>query len=883
MELRLAHKKAQIMSIIILLVFLLMLATLFTFAMLEVSNTNIQQSLTLASGTSSYASLLKQSANEFARASLGRALQTLAYYEYTPSLRKSNFISNLSLYLSQLMINGTVPNETQAAMPYTVNMMGNLTLQAYNSIVANTLGFSVQSLTINETRPTIFQTSPYYLNVAYVENIGFNVSSSTYKYSISVNASIPLNGTPDLLYAQRGIMRDIRFSTLSNITSIIGGVYATTGNYVGIAYGTIYALPSNAVSGASCPTLPAGVSSSSIILATYNAIGLEGCMNNYAGLIAYIPPTSTPTVPYLIYSSSTNILQQLPTGRKVLIYGPELATLDIENLRNAISNGYYFSSPYTPSYIDRASYSLQKSSPNGIFTFSGYHTQVAKFNGNGYVEQTNGFSFMNNANQNATISIWVNPSSPNGDIVDELGQTAINTGWHDTWIDLVNRNVMIRVGSLGCVNLGQIPLNAWSNIVMTITYNGVALNYSGYINGVYRGSGTGSRSIPGGSSLMYYPLGPSDGTNCGDGGAAFSGEMANYQFYSASLPKQSIYHIYQEGIEGIPVSNSLVLWYPLNGNANDYSGNGNNGVQQNIIYPAPFNYTRDSIKQIPMQSVMPLPGVLSCTNNANCGSPSAKLYISNTSLELNQVYAAMFRPNPSSFNTGYGISSSYITNQSAVIQPAGTANEIFTITAWVDPVAYGTCSGYCVYPIVAFGTNFNNQAFAFGIQSGGSGLGIHGCGNPDVGTSGMPTISYNKWTFIAVSFNGISYNFNENGTFWYNTSNRGFVSEPPLFIASQGGCNGGTYEGEISNVQIYNTALTGYQVDQLYRESITGVPLYTQNLVMWYPLTMNSKDYASNFNGQPINVTFVPINASSPIPQSMNYGVESESEVLNLG
>ncbi|MGC9037741.1 MAG: hypothetical protein ACP5IK_03475, partial [Candidatus Micrarchaeia archaeon] len=363
MEIRLAHKKAQIMSIIILLIFLLMLATLFTFAMLEVSNTNIQQSLTLSAGTSSYANLLKQSANEFARASLGRALQTLAYYEYTPSLRRGNFISNLSLYLSQLMMNGTVPNETQAAMPYTVNMMGNLTLQAYNGFVANTLGFSVQSLTINETRPTIFQTSPYYLNVAYVENIGFNVSSSTYKYSISINASIPLNGTPDLLYVQRGIMRDIRFSTLSNITSIIGGVYATTGNYIGIAYGTIYALPSNAVSGASCPTLPAGISSSSLILATYNAIGLEGCVNNYAGLIAYIPPTTTPAVPYLIYSSSTNILRQLPTGRKVLIYGPELATLDIENLRNAISNGYYFSSPYTPSYIDRASYSLQKSSP----------------------------------------------------------------------------------------------------------------------------------------------------------------------------------------------------------------------------------------------------------------------------------------------------------------------------------------------------------------------------------------------------------------------------------------------------------------------------------------------------------------------------------------
>jgi hypothetical protein len=212
---------------------------------------------------------------------------------------------------------------------------------------------------------------------------------------------------------------------------------------------------------------------------------------------------------------------------------------------------------------------------------------VAQFNGNGYIEQTNGFSFMNNANQNTTISIWVNPNSPNGDIVDELGQSSINTGWHDTWIDLVNGNVMIRVWSLGCVNLGTIPLNAWSNIVLTLTYNGVALNYSGYINGVYKSSGTGSRSTPGGSSLMYYPLGPGDGTNCGDGGAAFVGEMANYQFYNSSLSKQNIYLIYKDGIGGAPINlQNLVGWWPLNGNANDYSGNNNNGQINNVAFTA---------------------------------------------------------------------------------------------------------------------------------------------------------------------------------------------------------------------------------------------------------------------------------------------------------
>jgi hypothetical protein len=211
---------------------------------------------------------------------------------------------------------------------------------------------------------------------------------------------------------------------------------------------------------------------------------------------------------------------------------------------------------------------------------------VAGFSGSGYIMQSNGFAFMNNAIQQATISIWVNPSSSNGDIVDELGQGSINSGWHDTWIDLVNGNVYIRVWGLGCVNLGPIPLNSWSNIMMTLSYNGVSLNYSGYINGVYMGSGVGTRSVPGGTSQMYYPLGASDGTNCGDGGAAFSGKMANYQFYNTSLSKSQIISLYKSGITGTPIDlQHIVLWYPLLGNANDYSGLGNNGTAYNVFYP----------------------------------------------------------------------------------------------------------------------------------------------------------------------------------------------------------------------------------------------------------------------------------------------------------
>ncbi|MGC8648572.1 MAG: hypothetical protein ACP5SJ_03745, partial [Candidatus Micrarchaeia archaeon] len=52
-----------------------------------------------------------------------------------------------------------------------------------------------------------------------------------------------------------------------------------------------------------------------------------------------------------------------------------------------------------------------------------------------------------------------------------------------------------------------------------------------------------------------------------------------------SLPTSEIQALYQEGIGGAPIDlQNLVGWWPLNGNANDYSGNGNNGAPTNVIF-----------------------------------------------------------------------------------------------------------------------------------------------------------------------------------------------------------------------------------------------------------------------------------------------------------
>ena len=65
----------------------------------------------------------------------------------------------------------------------------------------------------------------------------------------------------------------------------------------------------------------------------------------------------------------------------------------------------------------------------------------------------------------------------------------------------------------------------------------------------------------------------------------FAGSIANFQFYNTTLSANDINTLYNEGIGGAPIDiTNLVGWWPLNGNANDYSGNQNNGAATNVIY-----------------------------------------------------------------------------------------------------------------------------------------------------------------------------------------------------------------------------------------------------------------------------------------------------------
>ncbi|WP_088820199.1 LamG-like jellyroll fold domain-containing protein [Candidatus Mancarchaeum acidiphilum] len=72
----------------------------------------------------------------------------------------------------------------------------------------------------------------------------------------------------------------------------------------------------------------------------------------------------------------------------------------------------------------------------------------------------------------------------------------------------------------------------------------------------------------------------------------FPGMIANLQIYNKSLSSNQISALYDEGIGGDPIDlTHLVAWYPLNGNAQDYSGNNYNGKAFNVSYSSTWYRT----------------------------------------------------------------------------------------------------------------------------------------------------------------------------------------------------------------------------------------------------------------------------------------------------
>jgi hypothetical protein len=143
-----------------------------------------------------------------------------------------------------------------------------------------------------------------------------------------------------------------------------------------------------------------------------------------------------------------------------------------------------------------------------------------QFNGTNQclVTQTDLNPKLSPANTSTVISIfvWVYMTD-NGVIVSELGQTTINTSWHDSQIERVAGTVRFSVWSNGTGFASSITTSTNTWYYIGFTYDGSTL--TGYVNGASAGSAAYTRTTPfNGSGLgLHYGLAAIDGTSLGDG------------------------------------------------------------------------------------------------------------------------------------------------------------------------------------------------------------------------------------------------------------------------------------------------------------------------------------------------------------------------------
>ena len=206
-----------------------------------------------------------------------------------------------------------------------------------------------------------------------------------------------------------------------------------------------------------------------------------------------------------------------------------------------------------------------------------------------YVGQFNGTSTMVNVPfaqaldpQSMTMSVWAKAGSPLGGNEGVLTDKADALHGLNIQFGTIQRIAALDDASIYIQTSYQPAVGTWYYVA--VTYNSTTQNNVLYVNGVKVANAI--------QALAYYPgTGYYNTFQIGNFytnpvcSGCLLGSISNVQFYNNSLDANSILALYQEGIGGAPINlQSLIGWWPLNGNANDYSGNLNNGVPTSVVY-----------------------------------------------------------------------------------------------------------------------------------------------------------------------------------------------------------------------------------------------------------------------------------------------------------
>jgi len=218
--------------------------------------------------------------------------------------------------------------------------------------------------------------------------------------------------------------------------------------------------------------------------------------------------------------------------------------------------------------VDGPTYSI-----NGYLNFDGVNDYV--------MTNTSLNSKLSPVNTSTVISYftWIYPQD-DGVIITEQGTYSLNSGWHDSQIEIVSGTLKFRVWN-GIGITSSIPISLYNWYYVGLTYDGSTLR--AYINNQLAGTTTGSRLTPWNSSSnngLHYAIGASDSTSLGDGTFAKM-KFGDFHVYNTSLNQQQILNNYNYTKSDYIHTGSMSIWIDANdpesfsgGSVNDLSGNG---------------------------------------------------------------------------------------------------------------------------------------------------------------------------------------------------------------------------------------------------------------------------------------------------------------------
>jgi hypothetical protein len=207
-------------------------------------------------------------------------------------------------------------------------------------------------------------------------------------------------------------------------------------------------------------------------------------------------------------------------------------------------------------------------------TVVGTAGSALSFNGSNNYLITPNLANAYSGSTSTTVEFWFRANAP-GVLLDELGQSSLNSGWHDSQVEVLSSGqVQARVWNLPAVSLGQAGFGAWNFVALR--YNSTTQTLDGVLDGLTSTTTvSGARSAPFKNGYgQYYAFGAADGNSLGSG-AYFNGTIDDVNVWNVARSTADI----QADMAQPPAANAtgLVLSWHLDDGAGltaaDQTGN----------------------------------------------------------------------------------------------------------------------------------------------------------------------------------------------------------------------------------------------------------------------------------------------------------------------